>query len=91
MQSQTGDKRPATNNSKERQEGDAGCVSRMWHQDVQDRGVAMAERKSAKKRAIKRKSYAVSQGKEDVKQRRKYARGGRIEAYTFGEALSGKW
>lgn len=46
------------------------------------------------KRKTKRKSAGVnvkaSQGKEDEKQRRKYNRGGRIEAYTFGEATSKK-
>ena len=36
------------------------------------------------KRITKRK------GNEDAKQRRKYAKGGRIEAYTFGEALGSK-
>jgi len=34
--------------------------------------------------------YKISQVKEDTKQRKKYARGGRIEAYTFGEALKKK-
>ena len=38
-----------------------------------------------------RKNYKVSQIKEDTKQRRKFARGGRIEAYTMGEALGKGW
>ena len=28
--------------------------------------------------------------KEDTKQRRKFKRGGRVEAYTFGEATKGR-
>lgn len=53
----------------------------------------MVKRKVAKKRTVNtkrkatRKHYNVSQIKEDTKQRRKYHRGGRIEAYTFGEVL----
>ena len=43
-----------------------------------------------KKRATNNGGYKASQGNEDAKQRRKYARGGRIEAYTFGEALRSK-
>ena len=35
-------------------------------------------------------NYQASQGKEDVKQRKKYAKGGRIEAYTLGDALKKK-
>jgi hypothetical protein len=38
----------------------------------------------------KKSDYKISQGKEDVKQRKKYVKGGRIEAYTFGEALGKK-
>lgn len=40
-----------------------------------------------KKVKAKAKRKRVS---EDTKQRRKYARGGRIEAYTYGEALGSK-
>ena len=29
-------------------------------------------------------------GDEDTKQRKKFAKGGRMEAYTFGEASKGK-
>ena len=54
----------------------------------------MAKRKITKKRKVAtkrkvttRKNYKVSQVKEDAKQRRKFERGGRIEAYTFGEVL----
>ena len=45
----------------------------------------MARKKATKpkKKIIKKRKSRVS---EDTKQRRKYARGGRIEAYTFGEA-----
>jgi len=44
-----------------------------------------------KKRTSKRKNkYSVSQVKEDAPQRRKFSRGGRVEAYTFGEALGSK-
>ena len=54
----------------------------------------MAKRKVTPKRKTKkttRKSYKVSQIKEDTKQRRKFERGGRIEAYTMGEALGKGW
>ena len=44
----------------------------------------MVKRKSTKR---KRK---IGSSDSDAKTRRKYAKGGRIEAYTFGEALSGK-
>ena len=45
----------------------------------------MAKRKTAKKRTTKRKGSS-----EDTTQRRKFAKGGRIEAYTFGEAQRSK-
>jgi len=52
----------------------------------------MVKRKAAKKKVAKSRKYKVSQVKEDVGQRRKFAKGKRIEAYTFGEALgSKKW
>ena len=55
---------------------------------------ATAKKTTTKKKTIKkstgRESYKVSQVKDDAKQRRKYARGGRIEAYTFGEAIDSK-
>lgn len=44
----------------------------------------------SKKKHIKRTTKGKAGGNEDARQRRKYARGGRIEAYTFGEALSNK-
>jgi len=51
----------------------------------------MGKRKSGKRKS---KRYQVdvkaSQGKEDVRQRKKYNKGKRIEAYTFGEALGKK-
>ncbi len=54
----------------------------------------MAKRKNTiKRKLLKRKKqrksggYKVSQVKEDTKQRRKYERGGRIEAYTWGEMI----
>ena len=47
----------------------------------------MAKRKSAKKRATKKRMRSAS---EDTKQRQKFAKGGRIEAYTFGEAQRSK-
>lgn len=50
----------------------------------------MVKRKSTKKRSTKRERLGVSQVREDTKQRRKYRKGGRIEAYTFGEALGSK-
>ena len=48
----------------------------------------MAKRKSARKRMSKRKPHTASQVKEDSKQRRKYSKGGRVEAYTFGFLLA---
>lgn len=50
----------------------------------------MAKRNATKKRVYNKVNTKASQGKEDVKQRRKYNRGGRIEAYTMGEALGKK-
>lgn len=44
----------------------------------------------ATKRIKHKKTKPKSRVGEDTKQRRKYARGGRIEAYTFGEALGKK-
>lgn len=48
---------------------------------------------SKRKNTGRKSSDRVSQpGSESSKQRKKYARGGRIEAYTFGEALKNpKW
>jgi len=43
-----------------------------------------------KKIVSKKKHLKKSRGSEDAKQRRKYEHGGRIEAYTMGEALSSK-
>ena len=48
----------------------------------------MAKKKSTRKRASNK--YKASQVKEDTKQRRKYGKGGRIEAYTFGETTTRK-
>ncbi len=45
--------------------------------------------KKAKHRNTERRK-ARAKGDEDTKQRRKFARGGRIEAYTFGETTSKK-
>lgn len=39
---------------------------------------------------MKRKRRKSTKGSEDDRQRKKYAKGGRIEAYTFGEALGKK-
>lgn len=58
----------------------------------------MAKRKVTKKRktrarkstTTKTRKYSAAGG-YDVKSRRKYDRGGRVEAYTFGEALKGRW
>ena len=36
---------------------------------------------------MKRKRQVKRRTNEDTQQRRKYKRGGRIEAYTFGEVL----
>ena len=49
----------------------------------------MTKRKSVKRKkaTTKKRKSRVS---EDTLQRRKHARGGRIEAYTFGETLGGK-
>ena len=45
----------------------------------------------AKRKNTKRKTSGDLGGRrEDKKQRRKHAKGGRIEAYTFGEALGKK-
>ena len=46
----------------------------------------MVKRKTGKATSKRKKKG----GSEDAKARRKYARGGRIEAYTFGEALGNK-
>lgn len=46
----------------------------------------VTKRKRTKKKTTKRKS----KGSEDTQQRRKYARGGRIEAYTMGETQKKK-
>lgn len=44
-----------------------------------------------KKKIKKRKSRVqTAAGGHDQKSRRKYDRGGRVEAYTFGEALGKK-
>lgn len=44
-----------------------------------------------RKRATKRKKQNTSAaGGHDVKSRKKFDRGGRVEAYTFGEALGKK-
>jgi len=46
----------------------------------------------AKRKSVSRKrSTLKKRGKdEDTRQRKKYKKGGRIEAYTFGEALGSK-
>ena len=44
------------------------------------------KKKPTKKKATKRKGRVG----EDTRQRRKYKKGGRIEAYTFGEAQRSK-
>ena len=45
----------------------------------------MSYRKSKRKNR-RSKTIRASARAEDTRQRRKYAKGGRIEAYTFGEA-----
>jgi len=45
------------------------------------------KKKKATAKPTKRKKRKVG---EDTRQRRKYKRGGRIEAYTLGEASGGK-
>lgn len=47
----------------------------------------MTKSKKVKPKTKRRRSRS---GSEDDRQRRKYAKGGRIEAYTFGEALGKK-
>ena len=49
-------------------------------------------KKTPKKSIKKRKATRVQDaaGGHDVKSRKKFDRGGRIEAYTFGEALGSK-
>lgn len=42
-----------------------------------------------KKRKTKKRK-TTKQIREDTQQRRKYKKGGRIEAYTFGDAQKGK-
>ena len=45
----------------------------------------------AKKKATPKKKKAMKRKRsEDTKSRRKYARGKRVEAYTFGDASRGK-
>lgn len=46
--------------------------------------------KMKKKVKPKKKTTKKRKKPEDVKARRKYAKGGRMEAYTFGEASKGK-
>ena len=46
----------------------------------------VCKKKPSKKKTVKRKGIVA----EDKRQRRKYKRGGRIEAYTFGEAQGSK-
>jgi len=49
----------------------------------------MAKQRGHVRRPVKRKPAT---GSGDKAQRKKYAQGGRIEAYTFGEALKkDKW
>ena len=43
------------------------------------------KKKKTNKKQMKRRSRS-----EDTSQRKKYSRGGRIEAYTFGETLKKK-
>ena len=52
----------------------------------------MSKRKEHTKKKKKRKPRSIvgSGRAEDRKQRRKYAKGGRIEAYTMGDALGKK-
>jgi len=55
--------------------------------------VARKKLKYSKAKPTKRRKSITSRdavGGHDVKSRRKYDRGGRIEAYTIGEALSSK-
>ena len=47
-------------------------------------------KKRAKAKSSKKDKKKKRKGSEDTRQRRKYARGGRIEAYTMGEASKGK-
>jgi len=42
------------------------------------------------KSKTKKKHKNKGRGSEDTRQKRKFAKGGRIEAYTFGEALGKK-
>ncbi len=50
----------------------------------------MVKQKLTVKRKSKAKTTKRVSGSEDTKQRRKHSRGGRIEAYTFGETLGDK-
>jgi len=50
----------------------------------------MAKSKSRPKSRKGRKRSRSAAGGHDVKSRRKFDRGGRVEAYTFGEALGKK-
>jgi len=50
----------------------------------------MTKSKSRSKSHKGRKRNRSAAGGHDVKSRRKYDKGGRIEAYTFGEALGKK-
>jgi len=55
--------------------------------------VAKKKRKYNKAKPTKRRKSTASSdaaGGHDVKSRRKYDRGGRVEAYTMGEALGSK-
>ena len=49
------------------------------------------KKKNTRKKTTKRKSTSrITSVREDSKSRRKYNRGGRMEAYTFGEAQGSK-
>jgi len=50
----------------------------------------MTKAKSSPKSRKSRKRKRSAAGGHDVKSRRKYDKGGRVEAYTFGEALGKK-
>ena len=48
------------------------------------------KRKDTKKKLVRKKKVTRKSGSETVAGQRKYDRGGRVEAYTMGEAMGSK-
>jgi hypothetical protein len=57
---------------------------------VKKRALTKSATKRTKPVTVKKRTIRDASGGEDRKSARKFRRGGRIEAYTMGEALSSK-